>query len=154
MDELREKIRVEIRVAERTDEAFIAQLGRAAFAEYSPHSARETSSMAQRGTTWVAFLDGAPVGFVVLDALREGSMHVSAIAVVTDARGSGIGKRLLGTAEMAARGRGAGEVTLVTADANLGALELFLRSGYQRTRRADRYYARGQGAVWLRKRLA
>jgi ribosomal protein S18 acetylase RimI-like enzyme len=42
---------------------------------------------------------------------------------------------------------------LATADSNLAALELFLRSGYQRRRRHQRYYARGQHAIEMYKRL-
>jgi ribosomal-protein-alanine N-acetyltransferase len=142
-----------IRPIEASDSAFVSELGRAAFSEYSPNAAREVASMAGRGRTFVAALGAKAVGFVVLELQGDGVAHVSALAVAEAARGRGVGRSLLGRAEDAAREAGATELALVTADGNLAALELFLRSGFRRVRRSSRYYARGQPGIWLVKAL-
>jgi ribosomal protein S18 acetylase RimI-like enzyme len=108
--------------------------------------------MASRAHTLVATDDGEPAGFVVVE-IGGGSAHVSAIAVTTESRGRGIGRRLLLAAESLARRSGTAVIALATADSNLAALELFLRAGYRRRRRHGRYYARGQAAVELEKAL-
>jgi ribosomal protein S18 acetylase RimI-like enzyme len=145
--------RLDVRRAEPADAGFIRDLGRTAFAEYSPNSAREVTSMAGRGRAFVATDRGVPVGFVLLEPNSDETVHVSAIAVTESARGRGIGRRLLEHGEEAARSGGARELSLVTADGNLAALELFLRAGFRRTRRTARYYSRGQAAIWLSKTL-
>jgi ribosomal protein S18 acetylase RimI-like enzyme len=61
---------------------------------------------------------------------------------------------LLAGAESAARRRRALELRLVTAEANVAALDLFLRSGFEIVERLERYYPRGQNAVVMRKELA
>lgn len=141
-----------IRRATDGDAAFIQALAAEAFAEYSPNAARQTAAMASRAHTLVVSDGGEPAGFVVVE-IGGGSAHVSAIAVTTEARGRGIGRTLLLAAEALARRSGAAVIALATADSNLAALELFLRSGFRRRRRQGRYYARGQTAVELEKAL-
>jgi ribosomal protein S18 acetylase RimI-like enzyme len=146
-------LRVRIRPAQAGDHGFIRELGLSAFSEYSLHAAREVMAMANRGRTFVADEGDRPVGFVVLEPERAGTVHVSAIAVFETARGRGVGRTLLEHAEAAARAAGARALSLVTADGNLAALELFLRCGFRRVHRSDRYYARGQPGIALNKAL-
>jgi len=98
------------------------------------------------------------VGFATLSfhRVRHGSLRASldAIAVVVAERGKGFGKLLLAGIEKLAFERGAVEITLVTAEANLAALDRFLSAGYAVARRLERYYPRGQNAVSMRKALA
>ena len=141
-----------IRPAVPADAGFVRDLAPEAFGEYSSDAARQTVHMATHGHTLVATLDDVPVGFVVVD-VAFGQAHLVAIAVRTDSRGTGVGKALLRAAETLARNRGAGELGLATADSNLAALELFIRNGYLRRRRRLRYYARGQHAIEMYKRL-
>jgi ribosomal protein S18 acetylase RimI-like enzyme len=141
-----------IRPAAPSDGAFIRELAPEAFGEYSADAARQTAHMAAKGHALVAMLGDAQIGFAVVD-VSFGRAHLAAIAVHVDSRGTGVGKALLGAAEALARSKGAGEMDLATADSNLAALELFLRSGYQRRRRHQRYYARGQHAIEMYKRL-
>jgi ribosomal-protein-alanine N-acetyltransferase len=141
-----------IRPATPSDAAFIGELAPEAFGEYSADAARQTVHMAANGHALVATLGDARIGFAVVD-VSFGRAHLAAIAVRVDSRGTGVGKALLAAAEALARGKGAGELDLATADSNLAALELFIRSGYQRRRRHSRYYARGQHAIEMYKRL-
>jgi ribosomal-protein-alanine N-acetyltransferase len=141
-----------IRGATAEDAAFIRDLGGEAFGEYSPNAARDTASMAARAHTLIATVGSEHTGFVVVE-IGAGTAHLSAIAVKTEARGTGIGRRLVVAAEALARARGASVIGLATADSNLAALELFLRCGFRRRRRHGRYYARGQAAVELVKQL-
>ena len=134
------------------DEAFVAELGKEAFTEYSPHASMHTSHMAAEAHTLIAECDGAAVGLAVV-SLRAGRAHLAALAVRTEWRGIGIGGVLLAAAERFARARGAVEMELTTAESNLAASELFLRSGYKRTARHARYYARGQHAIEMSKAL-
>jgi ribosomal protein S18 acetylase RimI-like enzyme len=142
-----------IRAAEPSDLGFVRDLGHQAFSEFSPNAAREVVAMASRGQTFIAEERSLRVGFVVVDLPREGVSHISALAVQRSARGRGVGQRLLAWAEQAGRADGARELALVTADGNLAALDLFLRSGFRRTKNAARYYARGQSGLWLSKSL-
>ena len=98
-----------------------------------------------------------PVGFAMLTSHATPSPPVAsldAIAVEEKERGRGVGTALLAGAERAAKKRRALELRLVTAEANVAALDLFLRSGFSIVERLERYYPRGQNAVAMRKKLA
>jgi len=146
---------VTIRRSRSEDAAFIRSLSAEVFSEYTPRAAeRALPMMRGRGSiTLVAECREQRAGFVVLvlDGYRA---RIDAIAVSDTERGRGVGRRLLAAAERVAREHGAGAVELVTADANLAALDLFLRAGFDRKRRLPRHYPRGQDAHLLRKRLA
>jgi ribosomal protein S18 acetylase RimI-like enzyme len=73
--------------------------------------------------------------------------------VVESQRGRGVGRALLDAAERAAADAGARALELVTAEANLAALELFLKSDYRIVRTLPSFYPRGQTAHVLRKTL-
>ncbi len=147
---------IAIRSRSASDAAFIEALGREAFAEYSLRSAGQTLAMSEApaACTFVATRGRTPVGFAVLGVGRDGVAHLDAIAVGASWRGHGVGRRLLQHAESEARARGAGRMSLVTAQANLAALDLFLKEGFCVVTRLPRYYARGQDACRLEKRLA
>jgi ribosomal protein S18 acetylase RimI-like enzyme len=135
-----------------SDEPFISELGRSAFAEYSFRAGPGSVAMARRGRTLVACERDAPVGFAVVE-LPGSAAHLSAITVDESARGRGVARSLLLAAESAARSAGARALALVTAESNVAALELFLRNGFERVGRVARYYQRGQDAVRLEKIL-
>jgi ribosomal protein S18 acetylase RimI-like enzyme len=105
-----------------------------------------------RAVTVVAELGARPVGFAVVTASEERA-HLDAIAVSARTRGRGVGRALLEHAEALAHSAGARTMVLVTADSNLAALDLFLRSGFEISARLPRFYARGQNALRLTKRL-
>ena len=142
------------------DASFVEELARSAFGEYSPRAGVPSVRAATLpGTTTLVAVSGdAPVGFATLSfhRARHGALRASldAIAVVGSQRGRGFGKLLLSGVEKQARARGAVDIALVTAEANLAALDRFLSAGYAIVERLERYYPRGQNAVSMRKELA
>jgi len=137
------------------DDSFIARLAAQAFDEYSPYPAGSTLRMARTGVTWVACREQEPLGFVVV---RPGSAgptqaELCAIAVDEHARGTGIGTALLAKVERVLSLAGFSEITMHTAQANLSALELFLKHGFRVERRLPRFYRGVFDACALRKRI-
>ncbi|HEX6273227.1 MAG TPA: GNAT family N-acetyltransferase [Polyangiaceae bacterium] len=151
--------RPRLRVYRGADAPFVEELARRAFAEYSRRAAVAGARAAPHAgvVTLVAVVGEAPAGFATV-AVHAGGRQViaslDAIAVEPEHRGRGVGKVLLAGAERKAKAAGATELRLVTAEANLAALDLFLRSGFEINARLGRYYERGQNAVRMRKTLA
>ena len=149
-----------LRAYRTADASFVAELARSAFGEYSPRAgAPSVRAATLPGTTTIVAARGdAPVGFATLSFHRARNTprraSLDAIAVVAAERGKGIGKLLLTGVEKHALERGAVEISLVTAEANLAALDRFLSAGYAIVGRLERYYPRGQNAVSMRKALA
>lgn len=139
------------------DVDFVRALAAEAFSEYDgseTHAASNVVAMvsAARTHTLVAESSNRPVGFVTLDTNGDAA-HIAAIAVVRDARGRGVGARLLRAAERLAQKLGARRVALETGEANLAALEMFVRAGYRIESRVPRYYRTGYDALTLRREL-
>lgn len=136
------------------DEPFVARLAKRSFWEFDEDAGASTLRMAASNTTLVAIEGRMPVGFVIVDMDQgRGPAGVIAIAVEPRRRGSGIGYGLLCSAERFARVGGSKELVIHTADFNLAALELFIRSGYRMVRRLPRFYRNRFDACELRKRL-
>jgi ribosomal protein S18 acetylase RimI-like enzyme len=137
-----------------TDAEFIRLLSELVFGEYTRAAGPHTLRMSEdtRMLTLIARLGGRAVGFAIV-GFESPSASLAAIAVEPKSRGLGVARRLLAAAEEEAVRRGAGLLTLATAEANLAALDLFLKAGYRMTGRLFRYYGRGQNAVGMRKRL-
>jgi dTDP-4-amino-4,6-dideoxy-D-galactose acyltransferase len=144
---------ITIRPYQADDVAFIARLAHEAFDEFTPRAVSHTLDMVSRFTTLVALRAGRRVGFIAVDADQGGIALLHAIAVAGRERGRGIGQRLMITFERLAYARGARRLELCTADCNLAALDLFLRSGFRLQRRRQRFYDRGQDACILVKDL-
>lgn len=96
--------------------------------------------LTRRGTTWVAWRGDTPVGFAVVHPLDQFSVDLCALAVEEDARGLGIGRALLAHVERTVVSAGLKEIRLHTAQSNLSALELFLKSGFRLQERLPRFY--------------
>lgn len=109
---------------------------------------------ASSGTTLVASERGEPLGFVVVERRSQEQASLQAIAVEPTERGRGVGTRLVNAAIHLARGLGARELDLWTAQANLEALAVFLKAGFRIEERRPRFYARGQDACRLVRPLA
>ncbi len=137
-----------------SDSEFIMRLSHAVFGEYAKLAGPFTLKLSQSpgAVTLMAAVAGRLVGFAIV-MFEAPSAMLAAIAVEPDCRGLGIGKRLLARAEVEACAQGATKLTLATAEANVAALDLFLKNGYRITGRKPRYYGRGQNAVSMRKRL-
>lgn len=136
------------------DAAFVRQLAHTALGEFDPQAAGTTARMLNRpgARGWIAERGGAALGFVITEP-EGAALAVNAIAVEPSARGRGVGRLLMGAAEQHAISRGFSRVTLTTAQANLAALDLFLRCGFAITDRALVRYWRGQPACHLEKNL-
>ena len=91
---------------------------------------------------FLARRDGVIVGFTLLypvfSSARLGSLWLlNDLYVMSEARRSGIGRRLLAAARIFAEGTGAIGLTLRTALDNAAAQELYEKSGYERN---DNFY--------------
>jgi ribosomal protein S18 acetylase RimI-like enzyme len=111
--------------------------------------------MAERSTSFTAIAehDGEPVGFAIVDFAARELATLDAIATLPSHRGHGIGRALLQRMEAEVRRRGVRRLRLVTADANLAALDLFLKAGFRIAEHLAYFYPRKQDAVVLEKRL-
>lgn len=67
---------------------------------------------------------------VELESIAPASWYVNALAAFPQYRNRGLGSRLLAEAERIARAERAPSLSLIVADANEGAMRLYLRSGY------------------------
>jgi ribosomal protein S18 acetylase RimI-like enzyme len=146
--------RIDISPARRPDIAAIVELSVEAFGEYARDPAGHARKLCANpgARTLLAKLGARMVAFAVVSRFGPNA-SLDAIAVVASERGTGLGKIILEAAESAARRDGARVLSLVTADSNLAALDLFLRSGYRVTSRHTRFYPRGQDAVKMVKPL-
>lgn len=149
------KGRFSLREFRASDAAFVLSLAKEAFGEYTPWSGRRTVQMAERSTsvTFVAEFGGTAVGFAVVDFAGADLATLDAIATLPSHRGTGIGRALLERVEAEVRGRGVSRLRLVTADANLAALDLFLKAGFRIEAHRAFFYPRKQDAVVLEKRV-
>jgi ribosomal-protein-alanine N-acetyltransferase len=145
---------IEIRHRGPGDDAFIERLGREAFAVFDPKAGTSTRLLAEHpdAEALVAVRGRERLGFLVL-VTRGYKSWIEAIAVLERARGLGVGTRLMQAAVRAARRRGVRRLSLTTAQANVEALELFLRCGFRIERRMPRFYAAGQDACVLSRSL-
>lgn len=86
-------------------------------------------------TTWVARLDGEPVGCLTLRAPRDGypdgSVELKKLYVTDQARGAGVARALLATAHDEARARGFTTAVLGTGIRQPEAITLYLSDGYR-----------------------
>lgn len=137
------------------DRAFVQALAKAAFGEYTPWSGRRTLQMAERSTalTIIAEYGDVPVGFAIADFASAELSTLDAIATLPSHRGKGVGRALLERIELEVRRRNRRRLRLVTADANLAALDLFLKSGFRIAEHLAYFYPRKQDAVVLEKRV-
>lgn len=146
-------MRVSILRKRAGDVTFMRALGERAFGEYDPRAGDHTVALSERrgALTLVAHRGDHAVGFAIIN-VRGTTGSLEAIAVDETQRGTGLGRRLLREAEACVVRSGATEFELVTAVANLAALDLFLGAGFRIEQRLSRYYRRGQDAVRLIKR--
>jgi len=143
-----------VRHARPGDAAFIEELAAQAFGDFTPNAGPTTSLMAAAdgAETLLAVRGSERLGFVVVEH-RESTSYIQAIAVLRAERGRGVGGRLMTAAEESARRAGTRRLSLTTAQANLEALELFLKRGFRIEKRMARFYRNGQDACVLSRSL-
>ena len=144
-----------IRDYRRQDFEALWQIDQACFARGISYSRRELAFYIARklGFTLVAELEGRILGFVVADRDRQGQAHVITIDVLTEARRSGLGSRLMTGVEERLRALGCSVVFLETAVDNAAALAFYKRHGYNVVQTIPRYYLDTIDALVLAKDL-
>jgi ribosomal protein S18 acetylase RimI-like enzyme len=126
----------------------------------------ETMVVADLGDGPIALLNGWALGaepvdpesappiwrpLIELDNLAPDSWYINIVAVESDHRGRGLGRRLMHLAEDLARAEGLARMSLVVADANTDARRLYGHLGYREAARRPivRDGWSGGGQDWL-----
>lgn len=117
----------------------LAALHATAFAE--PWVARDFAALLSQAGVFV--VDEAD-GFVLIRAVAD-EAEILALAVRPQARGRGLGGRLVGWGAIGAAARGATRLFLEVAADNAPALALYARAGFVEAGRRPAYYARPEG---------
>ena len=149
---------VTVRPVARADLLDVLQIERESFAEPWPYAAFESLVDApaflvavdepgdERGT------HPSILGYVVGDVTPNHGRdigHIKDLAVRPDARGAGIGRRLLREALLALSVSGAAVAKLEVREGNDVARSLYTDEGFEPTRRVPRYYGDGEDALLL-----
>ena len=85
------------------------------------------------GTLFVAELGGAPVGYLSLHLANADTATIGLLGVAEQARGRGIGKRLIAAAIRQASGQGSKQMEVVTQGRNRSAQRLYQGAGFRTT---------------------
>lgn len=102
---------------------------------------------------FVARAEGRPLGFILLHpAGAMGSPYVRSVAVAPEARGKGLGTRLMAFAEERYQGQ-ARHIFLCVSSFNPRARQLYERLGYQVVGELKDYILRGASELLLHKWL-
>lgn len=147
-----------LRDAHPTDFESLWRIDQQCFAPGIAYSQPELSTyMRLAGSfTLVAESDSNPtsiLGFLVAIVKRAGLGHIITIDVLPEARRSGVGSKLLSSAESRLRAAGCSVVKLETAVNNTSALSFYKRHGYFLFKTLPRYYPDGLDALALKKDL-
>ena len=131
-----------VRRADTSDIDAMHDLARAAYRPYVERMGRRPAPMTadygyavESGHAWVAQLGDRIVGLLVLEP-AEDHLLLENVAVAPQARGLGVGSRLLQLAEEQARRHGLRQVRLYTNEAMSENLAYYPRRGYRETHRA------------------
>ncbi|WP_425604219.1 ribosomal protein S18-alanine N-acetyltransferase [Halobellus salinisoli] len=146
---------VTVRPADRADLLDVLRIERTAFSEPWPYVAFE--SVLDAPAFLVAVGDGVDgpqtlLGYVVGDVMPNHGHdigHIKDLAVRPEARGKGIGRRLLREALFGLALAGAAVVKLEVRESNEAARSLYREEGFEPTRRVSRYYGDGEDALIL-----
>jgi GNAT superfamily N-acetyltransferase len=147
---------VTVRPAGPQDVRAIRALAAAAYAPYAERIGRLPAPVAAdyaaavaRGQVWIAALDDAVAGFIVL-VVKPDHLLLENIAVRPAEQGTGIGSRLLTLAEEQAALLGLTEIRLYTNIAMTENLAYYPRRGFVETHRGEQD---GYSRVYFAKRL-
>jgi ribosomal-protein-alanine N-acetyltransferase len=144
---------VTVRAAGRADLLDVLKIEQDSFAEPWPYAAFE--SLLDAPAFLVAVGDGddrSILGYVVGDVTPNHGRdigHIKDLAVRPEARGAGIGRRLLREALVELSLSGAVVAKLEVRAGNDAARSLYRAEGFEPTRRVPRYYGDGEDALLL-----
>lgn len=102
---------------------------------------------------WIAELDGRAVGAVTLRDLGDGVARLGHLALTREARGSGVGRRLVDTVVAAARAAGYDRLDLMTFSELAAARALYGQAGFRMTT-SEHVLRWGRELDWERWELA
>lgn len=146
--------RGQVRAAEHEDDAAILTLE-----ELFPSDRMSLRSVrhflkSPSARTWVAELQGAVVGNLILLTRRNsGVARIYSVVVAPPARGRRFGERMVRAAHKEARRIGLKQIKLEVRADNMVARALYGRLGYSESRALPGYYEDGADALELRKIL-
>jgi ribosomal protein S18 acetylase RimI-like enzyme len=145
--------RVRLRSGRPFDWAFVAELARQVFSVYGEYDRILPTCLDDpQFHTLIIEQNDSPVGFCML-SIGDGIGEVVAVAVDPLWQSRGFGKRLMNAVVEDARRMDIRLLVLKTAARNRIAQNLFRGAGFEKTTREEGYYAGGQSAIGMRKRL-
>jgi ribosomal-protein-alanine acetyltransferase len=103
--------------------------------------------------TLVCEVEGEVIGYVAAYTEPEVKTRVLSLAVEKRCRGRGIGRGLMREIERRAKTLRSGSVTLEVRTTNLAAVNLYLEEGYRIRGTIADYYAKGEDAFYMEKKL-
>lgn len=103
----------DLRAIERAAGEAFRGIGMAAVADDEPMAVEVLAAYAADGRSWVAEVDGAVAGYVVVDVVDD-CAHVEQISVHPDHQGRGVGRALLAAVDRWAVEHGLPALTLTT----------------------------------------
>ncbi|ELY83380.1 ribosomal protein S18-alanine N-acetyltransferase [Natrinema pallidum] len=145
---------VTVRPAERADLLAVVRIENESFPQPWPYDAFER--FLGEPAFLVAETDGVIAGYVVADVTQQIGRalgHVKDIAVHPDYRGDGIGSTLLSRSLGVLAAHGAGTVKLEVRRSNDGAKQLYREFDFDPLRRVPEYYANGEDAIVMIRKL-
>jgi len=105
---------------------------------------------------WIAEENERLIGFAIVEwraRKDEVKAYIQTIEVAPEARGVGVGRKLLECIEWSARAAGADLIWLHVEAANAGAIRLYEAEGYQCVGRQEKFYPQNRAALIYRKRM-
>jgi ribosomal-protein-alanine N-acetyltransferase len=103
--------------------------------------------------TWIAEENHEIVGFVIADREPKAAGHIVTIDVVERYRRKGVGKALMEAVEAWAARGGLRLIYLEAAESNASAQAFYEARGYEKLETIENYYADGEAAWVMVKRL-
>jgi GNAT superfamily N-acetyltransferase len=145
------------RLAQPADRHAIEEIVREAYSPYIARNGRTPGPMLddyeayiREGRVFVAEVEGVIRGLVVLIPEQD-AMLLDNVAVAPSAKGTGLGRSLLGYAERAAKAAGYRHIRLYTQEVMVENIAMYTRIGYRETHRAEEI---GLKRVFMVKDLA
>lgn len=131
----------------------VTQLERELFPEDFWSAEQFWQELAQDTRSYVvAIVDGTVVGYAGAFILPPDS-DLQTIAVASGSQGAGLASRMLAVLCDQAAAAGSTHMILEVREANLRAIALYERTGFERISRRSRYYPDGTAAIIMRRRF-
>ncbi|WP_049916705.1 ribosomal protein S18-alanine N-acetyltransferase [Halogeometricum pallidum] len=141
---------VTVRRVERADLLDVLRIEKRCFTEPWPYAAFE--SFLDEPGFLIAEREGSVLGYVVADVMPNHGRdigHIKDLAVAPEARGLGLGRRILRRGLLSLSFSGAAVVKLEVRVENEPALSLYREVGFDPARRVPSYYADGEDAYLM-----